>query len=164
MNQEIRSKQIIKFTCEKEDDRTLIVDVIAKNSLLSKSLIKKIMMNGSVFQTFKGKRRKVRKAKDTVKMGDIVECFYDPAIDFDIEFEFNLLHETANYGIYHKPAGAMSEGTNFGDKTSLLRHVEKIKRYVFLVNRLDRETEGLVLIAYNSKHKTYFKRCGEIRS
>ena len=84
-------------------------------------------------------------------MGDLLECYFDPTIDFDKELEFKLIFETANYGIYHKPAGARSEGTNYGDKTSLIRHVEKLKRYVFLVNRLDMEIEGLMVVAYNSK-------------
>lgn len=144
-------RQVIKFTCKDEDTGTLVVDTIAKNSELSKSLIKKLMVNGSVFQTFKSNRRRVRKAKNTNKSGDLIECYYDPSIDFDKEFTFNLVHETSNYGIYHKPAGARSEGTNYGDKTSLIRHVEKLKRYVFLINRIDMEVEGLVVVAYNSK-------------
>jgi len=146
------NKQIIKFTCAAEDDGVLLVDTVAKNSSLSKSLIKKLMVNGSVFQCFKGRKRKnARKAKNTVKSGDMIECYYDPSIDLDQEFQFNVIYENQNYGIYHKPSGAMTEGTNFGDKTSLFRHVEKRKRYAYLVNRLDRETEGLVVVAYNSK-------------
>jgi tRNA pseudouridine32 synthase/23S rRNA pseudouridine746 synthase len=151
MTHETPKKQNIKFTCIEEDNGKLLVDTVAKNSPLSKSLIKKLMVNGGVFQSFRKTRRQVRKAKNTVKTGDTIECFYDPSIDFEKEFEFNLIFQTSNYGIFHKPAGAPTEGTNYGDKTSLLRHVEKLKRYVYLVNRLDREAEGLVVVAYNSK-------------
>ncbi len=151
MTHDIQKKQTIKFTCTEEDEGKLLVDTVAKNSNLSKSVIKKLMVNGAVFQSFRKTKRQVRKAKNTVKNGDTVECFYDPSIDFDIDFEFNLLFQTSNYGIFHKPAGAPTEGTNYGDKTSLIRHVQKLKRYVYLVNRVDREVEGLVVVAYNSK-------------
>jgi tRNA pseudouridine32 synthase / 23S rRNA pseudouridine746 synthase len=147
----------VKFTCANEDDGLFIVDIIAKTTSLSKSLIKKVMANGSVFQTFKKNRKHVRKARTTAKAGDLLECYYDPNIDLDGIFEFNLLFETKNYGIYHKPAGAMTEGNNYGDKTSLIRYVEKLKRDVYLVNRLDREIEGLVLVAYNSRTQNFMQ-------
>jgi len=151
MTDEIPEKLSIKFICAQEDNGSLLVDVIAKNSKISKSLIKKLMVNGSVFQSYKGSKRHARKAKHTVRSGDSIECYYDPKIDLDKTFEFKLLHETPNYGIYHKPVGAMTEGNNYGDKSSLLRHVQKLKKYVYLINRLDREIQGLVVVAYNSK-------------
>jgi tRNA pseudouridine32 synthase/23S rRNA pseudouridine746 synthase len=158
MDNELERKQNVKLTCEQKDDGLLLVDVLARNCSLSKSLIKRLMVSGSVFQTFKGKRRNVRKAKYTVKIGDLIECYYDPSIDFDKEFVFDLIFETGNFGIYHKPVGALTEGTNYGDKSSLIRHVEKLKRHVFLINRLDRESEGLVVVAYNSKSQNLLQQ------
>lgn len=157
MNDKNNKVMNFKFTCEKEDDGLPVVDIIAQTTSLSKSLVKKLMANGSVFQTFKNNRKHVRKARKTAKAGDLIECYYDPTINLDFNFEFNLLFETKNYGIYHKPAGAMSEGNNYGDRTSLIRHVEKIKRDVYLVNRLDREIEGLVLVAYNSRTQNFMQ-------
>jgi len=159
MNDEALKKQKFKQVCGKEHDGILLVDFVTQNSNLSKSLIKKLMVNGSVFQTFaNGKRRHVRKARNTIKTGDCIECFYDPSIDLEIDYQFSRLLETANFGIYHKPAGAPTEGNNYGDKTSLIRFVEKLKRYVFLVNRLDKETEGLVVVAYNSKSQNLLQQ------
>jgi tRNA pseudouridine32 synthase / 23S rRNA pseudouridine746 synthase len=109
------------------------------------------MIFGAVWQTYKNKRKHIRKAHTLLKTGDFIECYFDPKIDLNQTFEFEVLYETKQYGIYHKPVGALSEGTNHGDKTSLFRHVEKSKKYAYLVNRLDRETEGLVVVAYNSK-------------
>lgn len=144
-------KEYEKYLCTEKDNAKLLVDVLAENSKFSKSQIKKYMVEGSVFQTFKGSKKHARKARITVKQGDLIECYFDPSIDHDQEFEFKTLHETANFGIYHKPAGAMTEGTNYGDKSSLIRHVQKLKKYVFLINRIDRETEGIVVVAFNSK-------------
>ncbi len=149
-NQNLK-KQSVKITCKEEDNGLLLIDIVSKRSDLSKSLLKRMMVNGYVFQTFKSSRKNVRKARHTVRTGDIIECFYDPSIDFDQEFDYPLLYETPNYGVYHKPAGAPTEGTNYGDKTSLIRHVQRLKKYVFLINRLGREVEGLIVVAYNSK-------------
>lgn len=146
-------KDSAKITCNEKDNGLLLVDVLANRSQFSKSQVKKMMDNGSVFQTYKGQKSKktARKARLTVKEGDIIECFFDPALDHDQSFEFKVMYETANFGVYFKPAGAMTEGTKYGDKSSLLRFVQKLKKYVYLVNRLDRETAGLVVVAFNSK-------------
>ena len=144
-------KDYAKVRCSEKDSGKLLVDVLAEKSKFSKSQIKKMMVDGSVFQTFKNSRKHARKARITVKQDDIIECYFDPSVDHDQVFEFSALFETANFGIYHKPAGAMSEGTNYGDKSSLIRHVQRLKKYVYLINRIDRETEGLVVVAFNSK-------------
>lgn len=144
-------KDFVKVRCSEAHNGKLLVDVLAENSKFSKSQIKKMMVDGSVFQIFKGSRKHARKARLTVKQDDVIECYFDPSIDHDIDFDFKTLFESSNFGIYHKPAGAMTEGTNYGDKSSLIRHVQKLKKYVFLINRLDREIEGLVVVAFNSK-------------
>ena len=144
-------KESVEYTCSEKDDGKLLVDVLEQHSKYSKSHIKKMMTDGSVFQTFKGSRKPARKARITVKKGDVIECYYDPKLELDENFEFELLHETPNFGIYLKPAGAMTEGTNYGDKSSLIRHVQRQKKYVYLVNRIDREAMGLIVVAYNSK-------------
>ena len=143
--------QKIKFTSLPSEDGMLIVDLIEKKSPLSKSVIKKLMVFGAVFQTIGTKRKRVRKAKTIQKAGNIIECYYDPRIDLSEEFEFKNLYETSHYGVYLKPSGALTEGTNSGDQISLFRHVEKRKKYTHLINRVDRETEGLVVVAYDSK-------------
>jgi len=48
----------------------------------------------------------------------------------------------------------MAQGTEYGDHCSLLRQAElffRPQRKVFLVHRLDREAEGLMLIAHNEE-------------
>ncbi|OUR96802.1 hypothetical protein A9Q84_10705 [Halobacteriovorax marinus] len=160
MTEQIEKKieaQNIKFTTLPAEDGMLIVDLIEKLSPLSKSVIKKLMVFGAVYQTINTKRKRVRKAKSIQKAGNIIECYYDPKIDLNEAFEFKNLYETRNYGVYLKPAGALTEGTTFGDQTSLFRHVEKHKKFANIVNRLDRETEGLVVIAYNPKTQNLFQ-------
>ena len=157
MENEASKAQIVKIDSNSDQQGKLIVDLIAEKSTLSKSLIKKLMVNGSVFVCKLKKRTRVRKAKSTIKAEERIECFYDPSIPLNQEFEFPLLHSTRHYGVYLKPAGALSQGTDYGDQSSLIRSVEKEKRYAYLVNRLDRETEGLVIVAYDSRTQNLFQ-------
>jgi tRNA pseudouridine32 synthase/23S rRNA pseudouridine746 synthase len=61
------------------------------------------------------------------------------------------VQDAVRWSAWGKPAGLLSQGTEFGDHASLLRQVEKLlDRPVFPVHRLDREVEGLVLVAHDA--------------
>jgi tRNA pseudouridine32 synthase / 23S rRNA pseudouridine746 synthase len=157
MKEQLPQAQIIKFICDQTVVGKLLVDVLAEKSDLSKSVIKKLMMYGAVHQTYKKKRKRIRKAKTILNLGDVVECYFDPNIPLDVDYEFTPLYETKHYGIYLKPAGILSQGTDYGDKSSIFRFVEKLRKRAFLVNRLDKETEGLVIVAYDSRTQNSFQ-------
>lgn len=54
--------------------------------------------------------------------------------------------------VWYKPAGLLSQGSKQGDHCSLLRIVEQtMNRKTFLVHRLDREANGLMLVAHTEK-------------
>lgn len=157
MSEEKPEAQIIKFTCSKSEDGMLAVDLIANNSNLSKIIIKKLMAFGAVGQSYNGKKKFIRKAKAEIKVGTSIECYYDPRIDLEQNFNFRKIREAKNYSIYHKPVGALTEGNKYGDQISLMRHVSKFNKHTFLVNRLDMETEGLIVIAHDSKTQNLFQ-------
>lgn len=100
----------------------------------------------------KGKILKVRDMRVIVNPADKLTLYYDPRILSYPELKSaECLFENTNYGIWLKAAGVLPQGTQSGDHTSLLRYVEKhIKKEAYLVHRLDRETEGLMIIGYSS--------------
>lgn len=157
MSEEMTQAQIIRFTSSKQEDGMLAVDLIAKNSSLSKIIIKKLMAFGAVSQSHNGKKKPIRKAKAQIKFGTSIECYYDPKINLDQNFNFRKIREAKNYSVYHKPVGALTEGNKYGDQISLLRYVSKFNKHTFLVNRLDMETEGLIIIAHDSKTQNLFQ-------
>lgn len=157
MSNKAPKSKIIKFNCKQEENEKLIVDMIASRCDLSKIVIKKLMNFGAVFQTIKNSRKRARKAKSIARAGDLIECYFDPRIDLDQKYEFKKIYSTKYYGVFHKPVGAITEGNNFGDRISLLREAEKSKRFAHVVNRLDTETEGLILIAFDSRTQNSFQ-------
>lgn len=101
----------------------------------------------------KGKILRQRNASMALKAGDIVTLYYDPRVlSYPAIKTAECLEETEHYGIWMKEAGVVTQGTQAGDHTSLFRFVEMSKkRTTFLVHRLDRETAGLMVIAYTSE-------------
>lgn len=101
----------------------------------------------------RGKILRLRSLHIEVDPNDTVSFYYDKKILSLPELkEAECVAENLNYGVWLKNAGVMPQGTQAGDHTALLRFVEnKKKKDVYLVHRLDRETEGLMVIAYNSQ-------------
>jgi tRNA pseudouridine32 synthase/23S rRNA pseudouridine746 synthase len=101
----------------------------------------------------KGKILRARVLNGSVHPEDIIQVFYDPKVLKLPELK-NLepIYESQHYGVWIKPAGVVPQGSQTSDHASLLRYVEKFKKQeVYLVHRLDRETTGLMIIAYHSK-------------
>jgi tRNA pseudouridine32 synthase/23S rRNA pseudouridine746 synthase len=138
-----------------EEDPKVLIDYLEKESKLSKSILKKVLNNGGVWlKKFKSaKMVRVRRATTEIFKDSAVEFYYDPQFLNVIPAEAKLLLDQKEWGIWFKPAGLLSEGTDFADHCTILRQVEKLKGNgnAYPVHRLDREAYGLMLIAYTQK-------------
>lgn len=136
------------------DDPATAVDLLAALSGLSKSAVKDAMTKGAVWwRRGRGRRVRLRRAKARVRPGDALELFHDPVLLSRTAPTATLLDDRKEYSAWRKPAGLLSQGTDFGDHISLLRQVERrvAPRPVFLVHRLDREASGIMLVAHSSR-------------
>jgi len=134
-------------------------DLLAANTGLSKRVVKDAMAKGAVWlrrarRTGGGKSRRLRRASMALRAGDHIELYYDADLLASscplATCRFNDQH----YSIWYKPAGLLTQGTQFGDACSLLRQAEQAAgpgRPVYPVHRLDREAQGLVLLAHSSR-------------
>jgi tRNA pseudouridine32 synthase/23S rRNA pseudouridine746 synthase len=134
-------------------DKMIASDFIASGTGLSKTKVKDAMNKGAVWlKRSKGKRRRLRRARTVLANGDVLEIFYDQKILAIIPPDAELLNNRKNYSIWFKPAGLLTQGSNFGDHCALLRAVEQYfgqRRPVHSVHRLDREVPGVVLVAHS---------------
>jgi tRNA pseudouridine32 synthase/23S rRNA pseudouridine746 synthase len=128
-------------------------DFLAACTSLSKSRIKDAMIKGAVWlKRGKSKQQRLRRATAGLKPGDVLCIYYDEALLSIAPPRAELLSDQRRYSVWSKPAGLMSQGTKYGDHCSLLRQVElfyKSKSNVYLIQRLDREASGLVLLAHD---------------
>jgi tRNA pseudouridine32 synthase/23S rRNA pseudouridine746 synthase len=119
---------------------------------LSRTKVKEAMIKGAVWlKKYKRKRRRLRRATTSVAAGDVLEIFYDENILARIPPPADMLADRKTYSVWFKPAGMMTQGSNFGDHCALLRAVETYflrRRPVHPVHRLDREVSGVVLVAH----------------
>jgi tRNA pseudouridine32 synthase/23S rRNA pseudouridine746 synthase len=134
-------------------DIQMASDLLAAGTDLSKAKVKQAMIKGAVWlKKGRGKRRRLRRATSNVAVGDVLEIFYDENILAKIPPHADLISDRKAYSVWFKPAGMMTQGSNFGDHCALLRAVETYflrRRPVHPVHRLDREVPGVVLVAHS---------------
>jgi len=135
----------------KVDAAAHAADILASATGLSKMKVKEAILKGAVWIRRGGRLRRIRKAALQVRTGDVLELHYDEGILAAAPPEARLMADEGGYSVWHKPAGLMAQGTMYGDHCSLMRQVELFfnnRREVYLVHRLDREVEGVMLVAH----------------
>lgn len=148
-----------KYVCKKvvqKGDPLVASDFVASKLDLSKEKIKKAMMNGSCWlkkQRIRGLNR-IRKAKTPIRVGDTIEFYYDPDIEFPSTEGFEVFYENKHFGIWKKMPGMLSQGTRYGDAGSVLKEVTAQRKQAFLIHRLDREVGGLIVVGYSKQAAT----------
>lgn len=155
--------QKFEFTVTKPEQTAL--DLLAEGTGLSKQRIKDAMNKGAVWWTLKGKTLRLRRATKVLYKGSKIQFFHDEQVLNRKPETATLIHNAEHYSIWYKPAGMLSQGSQWGDHCSILRWVEvngdlnqpeeqnksKPRGECFLVHRLDADAAGLMIIAHNSK-------------
>ena len=132
--------------------KTKLGEVLQKSTSMNLDVLADAASKGAVWlqKGGKGKILRARSLDLQVSPEDKLVMYYDPRILIFPELsDAKCLVETLHYGIWLKPAGVLPQGTQVSDHTSLLRYVEKFKqKEAYLIHRIDRETEGLMIIGY----------------
>lgn len=130
------------------------VDAIAAQTPLSKQKIKQVMQKGAVWLTHAKKTQRLRRAKKILAIGDVLHIYYDESVLNKEPEEPVLISDEGHYSIWNKPYGLLSQGSKWGDHCTLMRWAEQHllpKRPSFLVHRLDRAANGLIMLAHDKK-------------
>ncbi len=150
-----------------EGDAVRAVDLLAARSGLSKARIKEAMIKGAVWLSRpRGPRRRLRRATKVLKVGERVELYYDENLLRGRPPAPRLLADEGRYSVWIKPAGLLAQGSDYGDHCALLRIVETYfqpPRPAYLVHRLDREAQGLMLMAHDPQAAARLSRLFEAR-
>lgn len=142
-----------KFKFLGTSDKSLI-ELVQDKTKTSPAFAAKLIEYGAVKLKFrsKGSFQRIRDPKYKLHPTDLIEACIDEKVLSLKPFENPLcLFECTHYGVWFKPANIMSQGTDAGDQTSLLYGIEKMGKTPYLVHRLDRETQGPMIVAYHSK-------------
>ena len=135
-------------------------DFIQSLTKLSKAKIKEVLTKGGIWLKQPGKKNeRIRKYKKHILPGSFISIYYDPSILSLIPQKPKLVKDLIQYSVWNKPAGLLSQGTNFSDHCSILRlagqHFVPIRK-TYPVHRIDRETSGLMVVAHTKRCSALF--------
>jgi len=151
------------ITCEKPQS---ILDCLNDNTDLSKQQLKKLMQNGAVWLENNIGINRVRRAKKNLNRGDQLHLYFDAKIQAQTPPPAKLISDEGDYSIWNKPCGMYSQGTKWGDHCTIYRWVEKNlspQRPAFIVHRLDKSANGLIIIAHKKNIAAKFSQLFEKR-
>jgi tRNA pseudouridine32 synthase/23S rRNA pseudouridine746 synthase len=124
------------------------------------SQIEDLTTKGAVWIKNKTKTiQRCYKIDHKLNLDDTLLVYYDPRIlSLPALTKADCLFENKHYGIWLKPVGVLSQGSQASDHTSLFRFIEKLKGKVYLVHRLDRETSGVMIFSYTAESAKQFSK------
>ncbi len=128
------------------------VDLLQRATGLSKQKIKLAMTKGAVWVTRGRNTRRLRRVKRTLRAGDKVHLYYNEKILAEIPPAPTLIADVGGYSVWQKPYGLRSQGSKWGDHCTVARWAERHllpERPAFIVHRLDRAANGLILVAHS---------------
>jgi len=132
----------------------LAVDLLASETGLSKQQVKSIMQKGAVWVTRGKKTLRLRRAKKPLRTGETVHIYYDSHVLDMLPPEPQLIMDVGQYSIWNKPYGMLSQGSKWGDHCTITRWAEQHltpQRPSFVVHRLDRAANGLIIVAHEKR-------------
>jgi tRNA pseudouridine32 synthase/23S rRNA pseudouridine746 synthase len=134
------------------DEPILITQALKDKSELSMNEIKKVMQKGAVWLTRGKKTHRVRRAKKMAQPGDSIHLYYNQGVLECEPLAATLVSDEGHYSIWNKPCGLLSQGSKWGDHCAITRYAEsklRPERPSFVVHRLDRAANGLIIIAHS---------------
>lgn len=136
-------------------EKTTLESFLTKLTKLNASEQNEVATKGGVWiqKNGRGKILRIRSLHQTISPEDLVQVNFDPRVLSIPEVSFlECVHGDDNYSIWIKPAGVVAQGSQASDHASVLRYVEKYRRSeVYLIHRIDRETQGLMIVGHHSK-------------
>ena len=127
------------------------VNLLQRASGLSKGRIKSAMSKGAVWLTRGKSTQRLRRATRKLRSGDELHLYYDEDVLAEVPAEPQLIADVGDYSVWNKPYGLRSQGSKWGDHCTVTRWAEQHlqpERSAFVVHRLDRAANGLILVAH----------------
>ena len=140
------------------------IDLLSYNTTFSKQFIKQIMQKGAVWLTREKQTQRLRRVKKMLHSGDTLHCYYNEKVFNEKTTPATLIKDEGDYSIWYKPYGMRSQGSKWGDHTTLYRYAEchlQPQRPAFIVHRLDRAASGLIILSHKKSTTRSFARMFE---
>ncbi len=158
MPNEILMKHITEPTLSKfelhlnvESADTNALELLKTHCELPVSQIKAAVAKGALWLE-KGKSvKRFRRIKKALAPNNKLHFYFDEKILNQEVEDAILLADYDDYSIWYKPYGMLSHGSKWSEHTTITRFVSEFfehQRPVFLVHRLDRAAQGIIVVAH----------------
>jgi len=151
-------------------DGQLAVDCLAEATGISKQKLKQAMQKGCVWLEKSGAGKnytqRLRRAKRPLTTGETLHLYYDLNVLTASPEPAILVSDEGAYSIWNKPSGMLSQGSKWGDHCTIYRWSEQHlqpERPAFIVHRLDRAANGLIVLAHKKQVAAQFSKLFEER-
>jgi len=143
------------------DQPKTVIECLSQHIHFSKQQLKTILNNGAVWLEDNYGVRRVRRAKKNLQPKDQIHVYYDAHVQMMLPPEPQLVADEGEYSIWNKPCGLLSQGSKWGDHCTISRWSEihlLPQRPAFIVHRLDRAANGLIVIAHKKTIAAAFSK------
>ncbi len=141
-------------------------DLLKQNSDLSSEIINNCFDNGSVWLQKDSKPVRIRDTETLLTQGQEIYLYCNQSTLDPCPYQPQLVEDFDTFSIWNKPSGMLSQGSKWGDHWALYRWIEQHtlpQRKSFITHRLDRFTQGLMIVAHNEKTNSLLHRMFENR-
>ena len=143
-----------EFTVVVSDASRNARELLVEASGLSSGKISTAMVSGAVWLKTQHGTRRIRRKSAALSVGDDIYLNYDEAVLTQTTAPAELVKDGGRWSVWKKPFGMRSQGSKWGDHTTLGRYAEthlKPQRESFIVHRLDMAAQGLMMLAHDKK-------------
>jgi tRNA pseudouridine32 synthase / 23S rRNA pseudouridine746 synthase len=141
--------------------------LLQQHSELSTDTIKTCFENGAVWlQTSTANPNREHQPECLLKAGQQIHLYCNQSTLDPCPYRPELIEEFESFSIWNKPSGMFSQGSKWGDHWTLYRWIEQQfwpARKCFITHRLDRYTQGLMIVAHSDECNQRFHRLFEQR-
>lgn len=143
------------------------VKILANNEELSAQQINQCFDHGSVWLETTGKPTRLYDSKTLLKPGQKLHLYCNQSTLSTCPYTPELVDDKIDFSVWSKPSGMLSQGSKWGDHWTIQRWIKQHvwpQRECLITHRLDRFTEGLIIVAHNDSINRQFHRLFENRA
>jgi len=141
-------------------------EIINNNTDLSEQQIQDCFQNGAVWFEIQGRPVRHYDTTTILKPGHKIHCYCNHTTLTACPYKPELVSDHKTFSIWSKPSGMLSQGSKWGDHWTLQRWIKLNywpDRDSLITHRLDRYTQGLMIVAHTQEVNKLFHKLFENR-
>jgi tRNA pseudouridine32 synthase/23S rRNA pseudouridine746 synthase len=139
-------------------------ELLSTGNALSAEQLNDCFKNGAVWLETSGKPKRLYDPGKPLKRGHKIHLYCNHSTLSACPYEAELIEDLDSFSIWNKPSGMLSQGSKWGEHWTLQHWIQQHRfqdRECYITHRLDRFTEGLMIVAHVAAINRQFHRLFE---